>query len=132
MKISLAANLPMSENSVLLVEDNSNLRDSLQLFLDVLGVSYTSAEGGDEAIRILEKNRFEILITDLRGARTDGVKLLKWCRENAHTNPIILVSAQSDMSDGERVALSDSHAILLRKPIDILALERALQSAHDL
>ena len=67
----------MSENlKILVVEDDDALRDALLVTLEAAGHRPTGAAGGREALELLARERFNMVISDLRMAPMDGLQLL--------------------------------------------------------
>ena len=56
----------MTERRVLIVDDESSIRESLAEFLRDFGMAVTTAVNGEEALELLAEQPFELLIADLR------------------------------------------------------------------
>jgi two-component system, OmpR family, response regulator ResD len=66
-----------SENSALVVDDHYHNRDLFRIALENAGYTVTEARNGEEAITILEKETFRLLILDLHMPIMDGTQVLK-------------------------------------------------------
>ena len=85
--------LPASANlSILLVDDNKNGLAVRKAVLEELGHTVTTAKRGSEALEAFAETRFDMLITDYRMPKMDGIELIGLVREQAPELPIILVS----------------------------------------
>lgn len=124
--------MSLPRKRVLVVEDDPDLRIVLEQFLESLNLECLSSIDGQAAIERLKKETFDILITDFRMPRVDGVQLLAWCREQKFHFPVIFLSANANLIDAEQVALGDCCATLMYKPFNLDALEAALDSATRL
>lgn len=123
-----------TKTRILLVEDDASIRESLVELLSFEGYECAEADDGLTATEILARERFDLLISDFRMPRMNGVDLLKWCREHEIHFPVIFITANRELFDKEQVALKDCCAALLRKPIGIdellQAVDEAMARAH--
>src|SRR5688572_1320370 len=62
--------------SILMIDDNAELRDLLQDALTKLGYVVTSAANGAEAFRAIAANRFDVVITDMLMPEKDGIEVI--------------------------------------------------------
>lgn len=118
------------EYKILLVEDDESIREVLSEFLSDEGYQVTTASDGLKAREIFLERQFDLLISDFRMPRMNGVELLNWCREVKIHLPVIFISANANLLPAEIVALSDCCAALLSKPIDIHSLMEAIEEAQ--
>ncbi len=83
---------------ILVVDDEQSMREFLEIMLSKDGYQVTTAAGGTEAINLLEKNTYDLLITDIRMKHVDGLQVLKRCKE-LHPNTVaIMISAYASTS----------------------------------
>lgn len=78
---------------ILLVDDQKSLRRSLSLMLQNAGFETEEAESGEEALSHLGKQRYDLVITDLRMEGMSGVDLLREIKRENPTVPVILITA---------------------------------------
>ncbi|MBP9794318.1 MAG: response regulator [Flavobacterium sp.] len=83
-----------SKNSILIVEDNEQMRHYLKEVLENYHI--TEAENGQEALEILERQSFDIIITDYMMPVLDGEGLVLKIKEQELKTPIIVLTARSD------------------------------------
>ena len=62
---------------ILVVDDEQSLREVLSIMLKRAGYAVTSATDGEEAIELLHREIFDLVITDLRMPKIDGMEVLK-------------------------------------------------------
>jgi two-component system KDP operon response regulator KdpE len=84
--------------SILIVDDEAQMRRLLRTSLENEGFKITLAENGTEAIRLAESTRFDLIILDLGLPDIDGIEVLKKFRTWIKY-PIIILSARTDESD---------------------------------
>ena len=85
----------MQENSVLIVDDEAIVRESLKDWLkDAYQVA--TAETGEEALELIEKQDFDILIVDVRLPGKSGIQVLKEVKEiKPHIKSIVITAYPS-------------------------------------
>lgn len=123
--------------NILVVEDDSKLR---QLFCTVLskhGYRAFSAEDGEAALSLLDKEVIDLIISDIMMPRLDGYELTKTLREADMNIPILMVTAKESYHDKERGFLVGTDDYMV-KPIDVnemllrvKALLRRAKIVHD-
>jgi CheY-like chemotaxis protein len=84
---------------ILIVDDNEDNRYTLQLLLESDGHErIASASGGNEAIALLDKEKFSLVLLDLMMPDLNGDEVLKIIKGNPDTRdiPVVMISADSD------------------------------------
>lgn len=93
--------LPLNGIQILLVEDNQEMRDHIQSFLNPL-YPITIAANGAEALETLEQNHnFNLIISDIMMPQMNGFDLLKRVRSDDQFKmiPFLILSARTDVKD---------------------------------
>lgn len=83
--------------NVLIVDDEKSIRETLKVILMDLNYNIFTAKDGIEAIDILSNNIVDILITDLRMPKMDGIELMKHALEIDPFIEVIFISAYADI-----------------------------------
>jgi len=78
---------------ILVVDDEKSMREFLEIMLSQEGYDVTLAESGSKACRILDKHRFDLVITDIRMKDVDGIDVLKKSRAVQPGTRVVLISA---------------------------------------
>lgn len=94
--------MPARKKRILLVEDDMGISKILTLKLRTDGFDTTLAKDGIEALEMLKKNRYDLILLDLRMPRMDGFEFLKEKQSNADKTPVIVCSVLSQDTDIER------------------------------
>jgi CheY-like chemotaxis protein len=81
---------------ILLVDDNVNGLSARKCVLDELGHKTTTAASGAEALEVFDLHKFDLVVTDYKMARMNGIELIAALREQAPDLPIILISGFVD------------------------------------
>ena len=113
---------------VLIVDDETNIRNSVVDLCRVEGMEAQSASNGLAAQKLLSEEHFDVLVLDIRMPGMDGLQLLTWMREDGPTVPTIMISAYGDIQDAVG-AMKLGAADYLVKPFDpdelLLRIRRA-------
>ena len=78
--------------SVLLVDDDALLRETLADALTVAGIAVSEADNGATALAMIEGGGFDVVITDLFMPGVDGLELLMGLQRAAITTPVIVMT----------------------------------------
>jgi two-component system response regulator AtoC len=84
---------------VIVVDDERNIRQSIERYLQLEGIEVVTAENGLSAQRLLRDEAFAAGIIDLRMPGMDGLALLRWLREEGQRLPVIMISAYGEIRD---------------------------------
>ena len=107
--------------SILVVDDEEDLREILRFELEDQGYSVLEAKGVDDALSKLSQNHVDIIISDIRMPEKSGVELLRKLREKHYcAPPLIFMSGFADISTSK--AFDSGAAGVFSKPIDMSAL----------
>ena len=72
----------MNQNArILLVDDEASIRLTLGALLERTGYDVTSADGGEQAVQLLERQAFDLLLTDLKMPGMDGMQVVAAARQ---------------------------------------------------
>jgi len=77
---------------ILLVDDNKNARALLAEFLSTIGYRVFKEKDGEEIMKLVEIGRIDLVITDLKMPRMDGIELTRAIRRMKPDLPIIVYS----------------------------------------
>jgi CheY-like chemotaxis protein len=69
---------PLEKVKTLLVDDDELIRDSLSMVFDSKGCFIKTAETAEEGLRVLEEDKYDIIISDLRLPGMDGLRFLRF------------------------------------------------------
>ena len=111
-----------AKESILIVDDNDLVRDTLFGLVTALGFSATVASGGAEALEILDKESFTFLLTDMKMPGMDGMDLIKAARRRF---PDLSIISMTGYSEGYRYVdvIHAGASDFIKKPFDIEELE---------
>ena len=120
-------------NTILLVEDDSNVREGLEKFLKRKGFDVITGSDGKEAWKIVQKEHINLILTDLILPELDGIELLKRVKDLKPQLQVILMSAHGTVERAVE-AMKDGAYDFLTKPLDLkrlgMVVEKALEKHH--
>ena len=102
---------------ILVVEDNTELREVLVDFLRNEGYTVSSTGDGDKALALYEKYGARLLVLDIMLPGASGMRILDKVREKSNT-PVIMVSAKLGKDDKLQALISGADDYI-EKPYDI-------------
>ncbi len=114
--------------SILLVEDEENLHETLKLNLELEGYEVTSAYNGATAMKAVENEYFDLIILDVMLPELDGVSVTQNIRLANNEVPILILSAKNTSAD-RVLGLKKGADDYMTKPFD---LEELLLRVHKL
>ncbi|QTF07503.1 two-component system response regulator GlrR [Brenneria izadpanahii] len=114
--------------NLLLVDDDPSLLKLLGMRLTSEGFSVMTAESGQEALRLLAKEQFDLVISDLRMDEMDGMALFSEIQRYQPGMPVIILTAHGSIPDAV-AATQQGVFSFLTKPVDRDALYKAIDEA---
>ena len=85
--------MPREYMKILVVDDEQNYRDVLKMILTAKGYTVDTAGNGREALEHLEKESFDVVVSDLKMPELDGFGLLKEIRRLEYDTEVIILTA---------------------------------------
>jgi DNA-binding NtrC family response regulator len=89
----------MYDFKILVVDDEEEFRNVYKLMLEFRGFEVSLASCGEEGLRSLENEYYDLVITDLKMEGMDGTELLKRIKEKGYSCEVILVTAFSTVEN---------------------------------
>ncbi|HEX6991276.1 MAG TPA: sigma-54 dependent transcriptional regulator, partial [Gemmatimonadales bacterium] len=112
--------------SVLIVDDESGILDTLRILLRNEGFDVTTAQGGKAGLEQIRTGHHEIILTDVRMPGVGGLDILAAAKEQDVMTPVILMTAQADLRSAID-ALNTGAYYYIQKPFsndDLVAIMR--------
>lgn len=112
--------------TVLVVDDEFEIREMLHDFLSLKGFKVMLASNGEEGLNLFKENSIDAVIMDLRMPKMDGIQCSREIKKIDPEFPIIIITGHLN-EDYKRDLKSISIKALLDKPLDIHRLGQLLQ-----
>lgn len=109
---------------ILLVDDNTIVRDMLVDLVGSLGYPTDAAASGEEALTLFDRGRYGMVLTDLLMPGMSGWDVLAALRERDPHVPVIIVTGSPVVGDPR--AFQPGVAVL-KKPVDVTALDSMIK-----
>jgi len=105
--------------TVLVTEDEAELREIYRRVLTGAGYRVLLAANGRQACRLLQQERIALVLTDLLMPEMDGAELITWMRREDHRMPVLLISGANAVfkSDFLAVVRDLGATATLEKPV---------------
>lgn len=115
---------------LLLVDDDPGLLKLLGMRLVSEGYSVVTGESGPEALRVLGREKVDLVISDLRMDEMDGLQLFSEIQKGHPGMPVIILTAHGSIPDAV-AATQQGVFSFLTKPVDKDALYKAIDEALE-
>ena len=103
--------------SVLIIDDEAEIRESLQTLLELEGFEVESAAGGEEGLHRLGERAFDLVLLDLALPGRDGIEILTEIHAHDSRLPVIMITAYGTVENAVR-AMQSGAANFVQKPWD--------------
>lgn len=116
----------MKEKTILVVDDEKDIREVIEIYLMNEGFNVISAENGEEALKLLKCYKVDLIILDIMMPKQNGIQACLNIRKEEKM-PIIMVSAKSEDADkilGLNIGADD----YITKPFNPLELVARVKS----
>lgn len=125
----------MSENNltlrILIAEDDLNLGEALRSFLQDQGHSVDLARHGGEALKLLRKNRYHLILADLVMPEADGLAVLRAARQQDPATLVVIMTGHASLASALKATREGAYSYL-RKPFNLQEIEVAVTNATRL
>jgi two-component system cell cycle sensor histidine kinase/response regulator CckA len=109
---------------ILLVDDNAVVRDMLVDLVGLLGYTADAASGGAEALALFDRNRYDIVLTDLLMPGMSGWEVLAAVRQRDPRMPVVIITGTPAVGDPRA---AQPGVAVLKKPVDVKALDATIK-----
>ena len=115
---------------ILFVDDSFSAREPMELHLQASGHQVTGVDDGETALAVLEGESFDLIITDIRMPKIDGLELLARVKSSDPDQDVIIITGHGDMKSSVE-ALRYGAANYLMKPVSLDELSIAVQAVAE-
>ena len=105
----------MSKGSILVVDDESEIREGLELLLKTEGYQVSSAETGQSGLTRLEERPYDLMLLDVSLPDKNGIEMLKEIHRQDPQMPIVMITAYGSI-EMARAAFKSGAMDYITKP----------------
>lgn len=102
--------------TVLVVDDNADVRELIILILQSHGLHALAAENGSDALSVLHEQPCDLVLLDLMMPGISGLEVVKKIREVKSSDdlPIVMITAQTSIADVEKAIQCGANSYLIK------------------
>jgi len=119
--------------SVLVVDDDSHIRELIRFYLELDGFRTLEAEDGSQALQLMDEHRIDLAVLDIMMPNMDGWELCREIRQDS-TVPILMLTAKGETTHkvrGLRLG-ADDYLVKPFEPEELLARVHALLRRYQI
>ena len=118
-----------SEDSILVVEDEDIARRNLEHILKKEGYNVVAVDRGAKALDLLQHQNFDLVLTDLKMEKVDGMQVLQKCRELQPFTEVIMITGYATV-DSAVAAMKEGAYHYIAKPYKIDEIRQIVSQAE--
>ena len=115
---------------ILIIDDERSIRSTLKEILEYENYSVDEAEDGEKGLEALAKNKYDVVLCDIKMPKMDGIEVLERSREIASDVPFIMISAHGTIDTAVEATKKGAYDFL-QKPPDLNRLLVTVRNALD-
>lgn len=119
----------MSKGSLILIDDDRLVRESMSEWLREQGYQVDTCDGREQALQQIDAGSYDLVLTDIRLQDGDGFQILDYCRANHPELTVILLTGHCTVENGVDAIRAGAFDLLTKPLIDKeleISIERAL------
>jgi two-component system, NtrC family, response regulator PilR len=120
-----------AKSQVLVVDDEADIRELLGMTLSRMGLEAHCAASTSEAMALLDKNSYDLCLTDMRLPDGDGLAVVEYVNKHHPTTPVAVITAHGS-TENAVAALKAGAFDYLAKPVSLAQLRTLVRSALKL
>ena len=102
------------KSRILVVDDEAMVRDSLEEILRLEGYDVQSVESGEDALNLLQREKFELMLLDLKMVNMDGIDVIKAVTRMTPELIIILLTGHGSLESAIDALRLGAHDYILK------------------
>jgi len=120
----------MTAGKLLIVDDEKVALKNLEHVLNKEGYEVTATQSGANALAFLDKQRFDVVLTDLRMEKVDGMQILKKCRETCPDTEVLMITGYATL-DSAVAAMKLGAFYYIAKPFRLDEVRKVTAEAME-
>jgi two-component system nitrogen regulation response regulator NtrX len=103
---------------ILIIDDEAAIRGALKEILEYESFEVSEAEDGISALKIVEKEQFDLIFCDIKMPKMDGLEVLEKLKEKSIETPVVIITGHGTV-DTAVEALKKGAYDFIQKPLDL-------------
>lgn len=117
--------------NILIVDDDPNMFNLIKIYLTSENYQLISAKNGRQALRLLETDEFDIILSDILMPEMNGINFVKEVRKQTKSDALIIMVTAHGIEDHFMKALAEGVYDILQKPFTSNRLKLTIRNALD-
>ncbi len=117
-------------SKILIVDDERSIRNALKEVLEYEKYDIDLAEDGEKALHLVQENDYDLVLSDIKMPKLDGVELLGKLSQNYPDLPLILITGHGDVNTAVSAIKTGAYDFI-EKPLDLNRLLVTVRNALD-
>lgn len=115
---------------ILIIDDEKSIRNTLKEILSYEGYDVSEAQDGAEGIKLAEKDKFDIILSDIKMPKMDGIEVLEKLQELTPETPVVMISGHGNIETAVE-AIRKGAFDYISKPLDLNRMLVTIRNAMD-
>jgi two-component system, NtrC family, nitrogen regulation response regulator NtrX len=115
---------------ILIIDDEKSIRNTLNEILSYEGYEVAEAQDGNEGIKLAGKDKFDIILSDIKMPKMDGIEVLEKLQEITPDTPVVMISGHGNI-DTAVEAIRKGAFDYISKPLDLNRMLVTIRNALD-
>lgn len=115
---------------ILVIDDEKSIRNTLKEILTYEGFEVIEAQDGMEGLKFVEKEKFDIILSDIKMPKMDGIEVLEKLQELSPETPVVMISGHGNI-DTAVEAIRKGAFDYISKPLDLNRMLVTIRNAMD-
>lgn len=120
----------MAMAKILIVDDEKSIRKTLREILEYEKYQVDEAADGAEGVSLIEKNKYDIILCDIKMPKMDGIEVLEKIMERTSDTPVVMISGHGNIETAVE-AVKKGAFDFISKPLDLNRLLVTIRNAMD-
>jgi DNA-binding NtrC family response regulator len=103
---------------ILLIDDEQAIRKALKEILEYESFEVTEAEDGPSALKLVDKETFDLIFCDVKMPRMDGVEVLSKLKEKGIETPVVIITGHGNVETAVETLKKGAYDFI-QKPLDL-------------
>jgi DNA-binding NtrC family response regulator len=115
---------------ILIIDDEKPIRSTLREILEYEKYKVSDAENGEEGLKLIEKEKFDLVLCDIKMPKIDGIEVLEKVMEKHSDLPVVMISGHGTIETAVE-AIKMGAFDFIAKPLDLNRLLVTVRNALD-